>query len=215
MSDLDYPIHPRTGLAAVGFRRNGQPIWPIMGASDDPPADNGSGEENPPADDKADPPPGEPKTYASQAEVNAAIEARIARERQKFKDYDDLKAKASKLDELEAANASELDKAVKAARDEARAEVVREFGQKLAAGIIKAELSQRMKPADADALIGDLNLAKYVGEDGEVDSDAIKSLIDRVAPKVQTDLGQGARGGQAKPKNLNEAISNHYGSARS
>jgi hypothetical protein len=43
--------HPHTGLAlqAVGFRRSGDPIWPILGAApDDPPAD-------PPANDPSAP----------------------------------------------------------------------------------------------------------------------------------------------------------------
>lgn len=48
-------VHPHTGepLQAIGLRRNGTPIWPIMGASEDDPA--------PPADPPADPPePAEP-----------------------------------------------------------------------------------------------------------------------------------------------------------
>ncbi|WP_058725244.1 DUF4355 domain-containing protein [Curtobacterium luteum] len=47
---------------------------------------------------------------ASQDELNRIIADRIARERAKFSDYDDIKSKASKFDELEAANRSELEK---------------------------------------------------------------------------------------------------------
>ncbi|MFF0293156.1 hypothetical protein ACFYST_08195 [Kitasatospora sp. NPDC004614] len=34
------PVHARTGLRAVGLRRDGRPIWPVLGGSDDggPPA---------------------------------------------------------------------------------------------------------------------------------------------------------------------------------
>jgi len=35
----DLPIHPRTGLTALGLRRNGQPIWPVRGASSDDPGE--------------------------------------------------------------------------------------------------------------------------------------------------------------------------------
>lgn len=59
--------HPRTGLAlqAVGFRRSGAPIWPILGASpDDPPA-------NPPANPPADPPPVERPDGVTEDEWNA------------------------------------------------------------------------------------------------------------------------------------------------
>jgi len=33
------PTHPLTGLRAVGFRADGRPIWPVLGASDDPTPD--------------------------------------------------------------------------------------------------------------------------------------------------------------------------------
>lgn len=52
------------------------------------------------------------KPITSQDELNAAIADRIARERNKFKDYSDLKAKAARLDELEQASKSEMEKAI-------------------------------------------------------------------------------------------------------
>lgn len=51
------------------------------------------------------------KPISSQEELNAALKDRLDRERAKFKDYNDLKAKAAKLDEIEQANLSELEKA--------------------------------------------------------------------------------------------------------
>lgn len=51
----------------------------------------------------------------TEAEVNKMMEARIGKERAKFADYDELKAKASKLDEIEEANKSELQKATERA----------------------------------------------------------------------------------------------------
>jgi hypothetical protein len=67
----------------------------------------------------------------SQDELNKAIGARLERERAKFADYEAIKARAAKLDELEAANKTELEKAQEAAaaaaaeRDAARAEGLR------------------------------------------------------------------------------------------
>lgn len=49
---------------------------------------------------------------ASQADLDAIIKERVARERKKFEDYDDLKAKASRLDQIEEANKSEVEKAI-------------------------------------------------------------------------------------------------------
>lgn len=50
------------------------------------------------------------KTF-TQSEVNNLIKERLERERTKYKDFEDLKAKAAKFDEMEEANKSELQKA--------------------------------------------------------------------------------------------------------
>lgn len=49
------------------------------------------------------------KTF-TQAEMDSIIEGRLARERQKYADYDDLKEKASKYDEYQTQNKTELQK---------------------------------------------------------------------------------------------------------
>ncbi|MBX9661632.1 MAG: hypothetical protein K2X00_23995 [Nitrospiraceae bacterium] len=71
------------------------------------------------------------KPITSQRELDAALKGRLERERAKFKDYDDLKAKADMLDQIEQANLSELDKAnsrattAESERDNANAEALR------------------------------------------------------------------------------------------
>lgn len=50
----------------------------------------------------------EPRMF-TQEQVNEIIETRLAKERGKYKDYDELKAKAMRLDEAENAGNSELD----------------------------------------------------------------------------------------------------------
>jgi hypothetical protein len=47
----------------------------------------------------------------SQDELNRVLADRLSRERAKYADYDDLQAKASRLDTIEAANKSEIEKA--------------------------------------------------------------------------------------------------------
>lgn len=37
MNDRFLPVHAVTGLAALGYRRNGAPIWPVLGGSGDVP----------------------------------------------------------------------------------------------------------------------------------------------------------------------------------
>lgn len=105
--------------------------------------------------------PKEFEAITSQEDFDKAIQARIARERAKFADYDDVKAKADKLAEIEAANLTEAEKT--AARLEAaekraaelevkatRAEVAAAKGvpAELLTGSTKEELEQA-----ADALI--------------------------------------------------------------
>lgn len=50
------------------------------------------------------------KTF-TQDEVNKIVGERLAREKAQFADYEDLKVKAARLDEIESANKSELEKA--------------------------------------------------------------------------------------------------------
>ncbi len=51
------------------------------------------------------------KTF-TQAELDAIVGDRLKRDRQKYADYDDLKAKAAKFDQMEEANKTELQKAI-------------------------------------------------------------------------------------------------------
>lgn len=52
---------------------------------------------------------GEPKSF-TQEQVDHIVEKRLAKERGKYKDYDELKSKAMKLDEMENAGKSEIDR---------------------------------------------------------------------------------------------------------
>ena len=73
--------------------------------------------ESPPAGGTT-PPANDGKQFVpieSQADLDRVIRDRLERERSKFADYDDLKARASKLDEIEEAAKTELEKAVERA----------------------------------------------------------------------------------------------------
>lgn len=59
--------------------------------------------------------PETPEKLFTQAELDNIIDKRFARMMEKFGDYDELKEKASKLDEIEEANKSELQKATEKA----------------------------------------------------------------------------------------------------
>ena len=83
-----------------------------------------NGGETPPAADDF-------KPITSQDDFNRLLEDRLKRERAKYADYRDVKAKASRLDEIEAANQTEIEKAngrlksTESERDAAKAEAMR------------------------------------------------------------------------------------------
>lgn len=124
---------------------------------------------------------------ASQEDLNRIISDRLSRQKEKlekenaekFADYDDLKAKASSLDEIEEARKSELQKATeraeaaeKAVAERAEVDAKREAEEKA-----KRELAEvrdavaKEKGVDASVLRGGSR------EDLEAHADSIKSLI--------------------------------------
>lgn len=115
------------------------------------------------------------------------------------------KAAEAELDKARKASMSEQEMAVEAAKAEGR----REAAMDVAAARIEAALAGVVK--DPAAIVEDLNLARYVSEDGKVDSEAIKALAEKYRSLTPggsngsngggyPDLGQGRRGTSgAKP----------------
>lgn len=117
----------------------------------------------------------------SQADVDRIVEERLSRERKKYSNYRELKQKADRLAEIEAAQQTELERAVSKAHDEGytkgRTETLTATGERLVRAEFKAEAGGKV--AGIDDLLGDLNLAKFVDEDGEPNSKAIKEAVAR------------------------------------
>lgn len=201
-------LDPASGapLRAIGLRKDGRPVWPVLGAAEGDGSDGG--------DDKSGEGDGKPdgdtgKTF-TQAELDRVVSDRLARERAKYGDIDSLKAAKAELDELKAQNASDLEKAVAAARKEGETAASTRANQRLVAAEARALAADANfhNPRDAAQLV---NLSEIkVGEDGEVDSDAVKALIDKLATERpylvkaaegekkndrKRDPGQGARTG--------------------
>lgn len=155
------PIDARTGIRALGIL-NGRVLWPIAGGSEPAP-------EAPPADPPAPEAPADPPADPSETDWKA--EARKWEQRAKA-NVD----KAKKLDELEAANQSELEKEQKAR--EAAEQRVQAATVRAVRAEVKALAADTFKdPEDAVLNLGDL--ARFVGDDGEIDEKAIaKDLAD-------------------------------------
>lgn len=146
----------------------------------------------------------------TQEQVNAIISDRLARQKAQFGDYEDLRAKAEKLAEIEAAQLSELEKAQQRAADlERRAQEAE--GRARDTLIRSAFVSEAAKagaahPEDAYRLADRSRVE--VGDDGNVSgvTDAIKALVDggRLvmagkprAPNLDAGAGGGGGSGDA------------------
>jgi hypothetical protein len=137
------------------------------------------------------------KSY-TQDELNQMFADRVAQERRKYADYGDLKAKATKFDEIEAQNATELDKAIKKADAEARADMSTKTNTRLVRAEVKAAASAVgfHDPADAAVLLQGKFGEVKVTDDGDVDESAVKALVEELAKAkphlVKTDNGRPA-----------------------
>lgn len=118
----------------------------------------------------------------TQDELDRILSDRLARERQKFADYDDLKGAAEKLAELEAEQMSELEKAQKAREDaEAKAQAALEAANDRlmrAAFIAEAAKAGASHPEDAYALADKAGVE--MGDDGSVSgvAEAVATLVE-------------------------------------
>lgn len=116
---------------------------------------------------------------ATQEEFDQIIEKRLARERAKFGDYDDLKNAKAELEKLRDSQLSEQEKAVKAARDEGAAEATTKFERRLVSAEVKIQAATLgfHDASDALAAFGD----ELPLKDGDPDVDAIKAKLEEVA----------------------------------
>ncbi len=107
------------------------------------------------------------RPITSQDDLNRVLDERLKRERAKYADYKDVKAKAGRLDEIEEANKSEIQKAndrlaaTERERDEARVEGL------------------RFKVAAAHQISGDDAELFLTGTDEETLTKQAKRLTDR------------------------------------
>ena len=116
-----------------------------------------------------DPEPAEPRTF-SQEDLDRIVKDRLARQKSQFGDYDDLKAKALKFDEIEEASRSELEKAQKAAAEAVaeRDKILTEAKETRLYAALLAEVAKTdRKVVDPEAAIQLLDRSTLeLGEDG-------------------------------------------------
>lgn len=157
---LGEPIRP------IGFLPNGRPVFPIAGGAPDG-AD---------ADDfKPITTPEEMSKFL--AERDLVISQRVAREREKYADYNDLKTKAAEYDKAIEAARTDQEKAVEAAKNEGRTEALAAANSRLIAAEARA-LAAEAKFRNPVLAVRAVDLKDVtVSDAGEVDAAAIKAKL--------------------------------------
>lgn len=164
------------------------PTGPATGTEGQPPVE-------PPETPAATEPPAEPEPKPTETVDFWKQKARDQEKRAKAN-----AGAAKELDELKASMMSETEKAVAEAEARGRKAATTDAGQRLAAAEIKAALTGIVP--DPSAIAEDLNLAKYVTDDGDVDLDAVGALKAKYEALKPAQGGTPSVPGQRPTENL-------------
>lgn len=138
----------------------------------------------------------EPKSY-TQAELDRMFQDRVARERQKYADYDDLKAKAGEFDKLQDAQKTELERE-REARAKAERDLIETRTQaqetRVRSAIVAEAARRQMDPDVATAML-DRSLLEF-DQDGSPTN--IVSAMDSLL-EAKPQLAGGGSGGSGDP----------------
>lgn len=128
-----------------------------------------------------------------------------------------FKATQKELADFRKASMTEAERAVAEAEERGRMTAVTTYGQRLARTTYIAEAAKRNPTYDAGAVFDDLNLAKFLGEDGEPDSKAIAASVQRLIPAVDAgppSFDGGARKSAGPAGDMNTLIRRQAGYQR-
>ena len=181
------PIHPTTGLQALGFTSRG-PIWPVMGGSQP----LGEPNDPPPADPPADPPPNDPPADPPDRgfPANTPIKDMTAEQQAaywKFHDrrksdtlsaYEGITPEQAKqwkkdADEARRNQLQPSERALEDARSEAAASAAQAAATEWAGQLTEAIVGQFVQEeAQRSAVLAGINPMTFV-KDGKFDKDAL------------------------------------------
>lgn len=215
-------MYQGVSLPIIGYRKNGRPIRPIMGAEDGGDAGDAAAEallaaavadaagstETAPVGDQGFPAntPWQDMTPGQQVnywKFQARKHENTAKSRA---DYDDLKAKAARADALDRELMSDAEKKVAAATDAANAAASEKYAPLLVKAEFRAAAAGRLDADKIDTVLAPLNMAHFLTTTGEVDTDKVTAFVDSIAPATgngnngTTKLGPSSHGlGQRQP----------------
>jgi hypothetical protein len=202
-------VHPHTGLPlqAVGFRRNGAPIWPIIGAAEGDlgappvPAPPAGG---PPAVPPITPPVEPPAPPVEVRDPAALLNAYNAEKEKRKTAADEARTANEALAALQAKVAgTEAEHAASVAAQRVKDEALGAANARILKAEVRAAATGKLSDP-ADALLY-LDLSKFeVGEDGEVDAKALGAALDDLVKNKPYLAAQGKRfqgNGDGGPRN--------------
>lgn len=221
-------IHPLTGepLRPVGIV-NGRPVWPILGGSE--PGGDGGGGEGGDAGDSGDGggdgrgAPGQgfgQSVYtppASQAELDRIVQDRLSRVQKQYgMTAEEARAFRERAEALDFELSSDMDKATQRAADDAFSAAMSQAVPRLVRAEFRAEArAVGVTNEQLAALLEDVDLTRYVDDDGEPDLKRIEAKLKAIAPaqpqREFPDLGGGRRGTAPKPKSMSDLIRRQAG----
>ncbi|MFI6052783.1 hypothetical protein ACIBCO_22210 [Streptomyces violascens] len=159
----------------------------------------------------------------SQAPDTAALTAEVAKWKAlSRKNETAFKAADKQLTDFRQASMTEQERAIEAARAEARTAALSEVGSQLVAAELRAEAASTGATLPAADY---LNLARFLGEDGQLDTNAISSFVTSLSPSTpqqpeyDQDAGLGRQGtsqaGQLTRSDLSRMTASQINAARS
>lgn len=166
---------PEEHSPIIGYLRSGKPVYQMAGGD----GTDGDGTETQTTTQSTETTTQEPEKKFSQADLDRIVQDRVARA--KPADYDEIKARAAKLDELEAGQKSDLQKAVERAEKAERklSETEAKANSILKRAAILAEAAQ--VASDPEIVVALLVSSEdiTVSKDGEVEGvkEAVKELL--------------------------------------
>lgn len=133
-----------------------------------------------------------PEKTFTQEQLNRIVEERLARERQKYADYDDLKAKAAEFDKLEESKKSEEQKLLE------RIEAAEKRAQEAEKAVKEAELKALRSEIKVKFGLTDAQAARLQGDTlEELEADA-KEVFGE--PKKEEELEDKPTPGSSRPR---------------
>lgn len=131
-------------------------------------------------------------------------------------DYEAVKAELAKIKQ---AGESDVDRAVREAREAGATEARTAVQQETTAAMARMALRARgVKDEDITAFVTETNLSVFVNDEGQVDDERLLARVDRYAGTASTQkwpgTGQDRRGGGSQKPSGDDLYEKHYGTKK-